>query len=186
MPAIKNFGHLWDRNRVFWGRPNVSGTLLGSHSSYGTVDFRDQKGIYLLHTDDFKVVYIGQVGSGNQTLFERLRQHTRSDELWNRWRYVSWFGWRGVNKDRTLSNYSGGSPSIKASSEAFLDEVEAVLIQVAEPPLNRQGPRWKDTIQFKQEDDPELELSDLPTIAARQANLIDEVQRLSERVTKQK
>jgi len=186
MPAIKNFGYLWDRNRIFWGRPNVAGSLLGSHKDYGRVDFRDQKGIYILHTDDLKVVYIGQVGSGNNALFDRLRQHTKSDEMWNRWRFVSWFGWRGVNKDCSLTNYSNGAPSIKASSEDFLDEVEAVLLQVAEPTLNRQGPKWKDTIQFKQEDDNRLEVSDLPTIAARQADLVDEIQRLSDRIEKLK
>jgi len=26
MPAVKNFGYLWDRNRVFWGYPHVEGT----------------------------------------------------------------------------------------------------------------------------------------------------------------
>jgi len=37
-----------------------------------------------------------------------------------------------------------------------------VVIQVIEPTLNKQGPKWKDTLQFKQEDDERLQLSDLP------------------------
>jgi hypothetical protein len=191
MPTVRNFGYLWDRHRVFWGRPNTDGTLLGKHADFGLIDFRDQKGVYILHTEDLKVVYVGQVGSGTQSLYDRLKQHTRSDKLWNRWRYFSWFGWRSVNMagkttyDR-LSKHGGGAPNVSGSSEEFLDEIEAVLIQVVEPPLNRQGPKWKDTYQFKQADDDNLQLSDLPTIAVRQAEMMEEIKKLSKIVTKVK
>lgn len=187
MPAIKNFGYLWDRERVFWGRPKVTGTLLGFHKHFGVVDFREQKGIYLLHTQDLKVVYVGQVGSGDQSLFNRLRQHTKSGALWNRWRYFSWFGWRSVNKgNHRLSNYAGGSPKIKGKSEEFLDEIEAVLIQVVEPQLNRQGSKWKRTVQFQQHDDEQLEHSDLPSIAERQADIVEQLGGLAKQVIKLK
>lgn len=185
MPAIRNFGYLWDRDRVFWGRGSQDGTLLGYHSGYGDVNFRYQKGIYLLHTIDLKVVYVGQVGSGNQSLFDRLKQHTRSDELWNRWRYFSWFGWRRTNttgdRDNRLSNYGDGSPKINGTAEKFLDEVEAVLIQIVEPLLNKQGPKWRDTIQFKQIDDERLRLSDLPAIAEGQAELLEKLSNMEKR-----
>ena len=191
MPAINNFGYLWDRDRVFWGRPKVNGTLLGSHPRLGVVDFREQKGIYLLHTRDFKVIYVGQVGAGDQTLLSRLRHHTRSEDLWNRWQYFSWFGWRSVNKggktpqDR-LAKYGGGSPKIYGRSEEFLDEIEAVIIQVVEPTLNKQGPKWKDTLQFEQYNDSRLELSDPPTIAEKQARILEELGKLSEQLNKSK
>jgi len=172
MPAIKNFGYLWDRDRVFWGYQKVTGTLLGHRSGFGVVDFREQKGVYILHSVDLKVVYVGQVGSGDDSLFDRLKSHSNSDKLWNRWRYFSWFGWRKVNKgNHKLAAYGGGSPNVSGASEEFLDEIEAVLIQVVEPPLNRQGSKWKGTLQFQQADDDRLEHSDLPSIAAKQAEM---------------
>lgn len=189
MPAIRNFGYLWDRDRVFWGRPKVNGTLLGSHKDFGVIDFSEQKGIYLLHAQDLKIVYVGQVGSGDQHLLDRIRQHKRSDPLWNRWRYFSWFGWRDVNENpkdspyKRLTNYGvGGSPMVKGRSEEFLDEIEAVIIQVVEPTLNKQGPPWKNTLQFKQEDDERLQLSDLPAIAERQNQLWGELKKISETI----
>jgi hypothetical protein len=183
VPAIKNFGYLWDRDRVFWGYPNVEGTLLGYHAQFGKVDFREQKGIYILHTQDLKVVYIGQVGAGEQSLFGRLKSHTKSDKLWNRWRYFSWFGWRRVNRgNHRLAKHAGGSPRVRGESEEFLDEIEAVLIQVVEPPLNRQGSRWKDTVQFEQADDEHLEQSDLPSIATKQAELAEQIESLAKRI----
>lgn len=182
LPAIKNFGYLWDRDRVFWGKGSQNGTLLGYHSKFGEVDFREQRGIYLLHTTDLNIVYVGQVGSGEQGMFDRIKQHTRSAALWNRWKYFSWFGWRGTNKtgkrDDRLTKYSDGSPSIKGTAEEFLDEIEAVLIQVVEPRLNRQGPRWKGTFRFDQIDDKRLKLSDLPTIATKQAEMMDILTRI--------
>lgn len=78
MPAIRNFGYLWDRDRVFWGWQKTNGTLLGKRSRFGVVDFRDQKGIYLLHSEDLTVVYVGQVGSGDQSLFDRLKRIHRA------------------------------------------------------------------------------------------------------------
>lgn len=183
MPAIKNFGYLWDRDRVYWGYQKVTGTLLGQRSGYGVVDFREQKGVYILHSTDLEVVYVGQVGSGNDSLFDRLKRHSHSEELWNRWRYFSWFGWRKVNKrNHKLAAHAGGSPKVSGASEEFLDEIEAVLIQVVEPRLNKQGPKWKDTLQFDQADDVRLEHSDLPSIAAKQAEIVERLQDLAKRV----
>jgi hypothetical protein len=183
MPAIKNFGYLWDRDRVFWGHQKVTGTLLGHRSGFGDVDFREQKGVYILHSVDLKVVYVGQVGSGNDSLFDRLKSHSNSDKLWNRWRYFSWFGWRKVNKgNHRLAAYGGGSPHVSGASEEFLDEIEAVLIQVVEPPLNRQGSKWKGTLQFQQADDKRLKHSDLQSIAVRQAEIGEQVSELAKQI----
>lgn len=185
MPAIKNFGYLWDRDRVFWGRPKVEGSLLGYNSKFDVVDFREQRGVYLLHTSELKVVYVGEVGAGDQTLFDRLKAHAKSDKLWNRWRFFTWFGWRKVNKgNHQLANYGGGSPKISGNSEQFLDEIEAILIQVVEPLLNSQGPKWKDAIQFEQYDDKRLERSDMPSIAEKQAELAGHLKQIEKLLKK--
>jgi hypothetical protein len=98
---------------------------------------------------------------------------------------LSWFGWRGVDQTpandqyNRLTNYGGGSPTVGGKSEEFLDEIEAVIIQVVEPTLNKQGPKWKNTLQFQQEDDERLQLSDLPTIAEQQNELKKEIQKMS-------
>jgi hypothetical protein len=168
----------------------VEGTLLGRHPKHGVVNFRDQKGVYLLHSRDLKVVYVGQVGSGNETLFGRLKSHKKSRELWNRWQYFSWFGFRkvvGRDPKGSLAKYGGGAPNAAGTTEQFLNEIEALVIQVLEPPLNKQGPKWREngTVPFEQEDDDKLELSDLPTLATRQAELLAQVMNLSEQLGRQ-
>ena len=42
------------------------------------VDFREQVGVYVLYDDNFRVVYVGQAGAGNQTLLGRLKQHRKA------------------------------------------------------------------------------------------------------------
>jgi hypothetical protein len=77
---IHNFGLFWRRNDVFWGRPKVRGHLKGvpaKEPSALPADFRDQAGVYVLYDDNFRLVYIGQAGAGNQYLFSRLKHHKK-------------------------------------------------------------------------------------------------------------
>jgi hypothetical protein len=166
--AIQNFGYLWDRERVFWGLRGAgnTGTLVGWHRNYGLVNFREQKGIHTLHTEELKVVYVGQVGAGDQGLQARLKQHKDSRALWNRWRFFSWYGTRRVNPGgRQLAAHAEDSPQIGGKLPDFLNQLEAIVIQFVEPPLNKQGPSWGDAVQFDQRDDENLHRSDLPSIA---------------------
>jgi len=74
---IRTFGLHWRRECVEWGRQNSPGSLLGAASRSSRakqIDFREQRGIYVLYSE-FETVYIGQTGGGNQRLFLRLRQH---------------------------------------------------------------------------------------------------------------
>jgi hypothetical protein len=44
---IKSYGLQWREDKVFWGRPNVKGTLMGAASRSARavgVDFREQRG----------------------------------------------------------------------------------------------------------------------------------------------
>lgn len=135
-----NFGLFWKKRDVHWGRQGVAGHLSGRLATNVTadvVDFRDQSGIYVLQSS-FRVVYVGQAGYGNQKLFERLKQHTK-DHLADRWDTFSWFGTRDVISGGYLKaekdNYS-------AEHGVLLNHLEAILIAVTEPPLNRQGGKF--------------------------------------------
>jgi hypothetical protein len=131
---IRAYGMFWERDEVDW-QPGAGGhfRLLGRVGSKAqklrAADFRDQKGLYVLH-GNHGAYYVGVVTRG--TLGKRLRDHTL-DEHRNKWNRFSWFGFRQVlqsrNPDGTcrlkdLANVTLGEPSeaIKA--------LESVLIQV--------------------------------------------------------
>ena len=152
--AVRNYGHFWNRNLVNWGdRGRNRG---GDLSGYRTVnrkprvtDFREQIGLYVLYGENREVVYLGQTGSGKRRLFLRLRDHT-NDHLRDRWNHFSWFGFRKVNGDGSLSSAQKPRSAVKATSNQALDEIESVLLQLFEPRLNKQGPRWDSTEEFLQ------------------------------------
>src|SRR5580698_4334444 len=88
--VIKNYGLMWRRDSVFWGRGYNRGSLQGRRSRR-VIDFREQIGVYVLYDEGRRPVYVGQAGQGNARLFNRLRNH-RGDALSQRWQYFSWFG----------------------------------------------------------------------------------------------
>jgi hypothetical protein len=106
------------------------------------IDFSDQVGIYVLYAE-YKFVYVGQTGKGQQAFLKRLRSH-RSDDLAGRWDTFSWFGVRRVLKRITLSKKNA---AFHPSLIHVLDQIEGILIHAAEPPLNRQRGRLKKTVQ---------------------------------------
>ena len=117
----------------------------------------DHLGIYVLYNEDREVVYLGQTGSGEQRLFQRLRAHSRGP-MRDRWENFSWFGFLKVNKNNELKKPKRGnndaelSDAVSGSYRDALDESEAVLLQILEPRLNKQGPRWKDAVEYFQFD----------------------------------
>lgn len=153
--VVKSFGVFWERERVEFGvkGPGNKGHLFG-HSVKATVatDFRMQRGIYVLYegTDiNFqRIVNIGQVGSGDQRLLARLRAHT-SDHLWNRWQRFSWLGLLEVGADNELA-HSSKQAAGGITVGIALDQLEASLIQLMEPLLNRQGPKWHGAVEYFQ------------------------------------
>jgi hypothetical protein len=100
---IKNYGIMWRRDSVFWGRGSNRGVLEGRRSGK-IIDFREQIGVYVLYDEGRRPIYIGQAGQGNARLFRRLRSHRR-DSLAHRWHYFSWFGLLTVNKSGRLSGW---------------------------------------------------------------------------------
>lgn len=170
---IRNFGHLWERKYINWGRPKVRGHLKGYTIRSWEADFRDQIGIYVLFDKDLKPVYIGQAAK-NRRLFGRLKQH-EIDHLWNRWEHFSWFDFRRVNQNRQLSLHDDVHKMFKAPGIQLLNEIEGALITAMEPKLNKQGARWKDVEEYYQvvdDDMRELTLGDVLDSHARLERLV--------------
>jgi len=142
---IATAGLFWEERKAQWGSPGKRGQLAGVLSTARrkrSVDFSDQVGIYALYAN-YALVYVGQTGKGAQALLKRLREHRR-DDLAGRWNQFSWFGFRRVLKDGTLSKKT---VAFHPSLIDVLDQVEGILIHVAEPPLNRQRGRLKKKVK---------------------------------------
>lgn len=145
---IRSYGVHWRADRVFWGKQNNPGTLLGAASRSSkakAVDFRKQRGIYALYAG-YELVYIGQTGAGDDRLFMRLKAH-RSDHLSERWDRFSWFGTQWVTQKHELSV---DTAAVHETVEATLNLLEAVVVAIAEPRLNLQRGRWSEARQYFQ------------------------------------
>lgn len=145
---IRSYGLFWKSNNVFWGRPKVSGTLLGAASrstKASPVDFRDQRGIYALYAD-YRLIYVGQTGAGEDRLWKRLKLHC-TDHLAERWNRFSWFGTQGVTKKHELSI---DTAAVHESIAVTLNILEAVSIAISEPSLNLQRGKWGKATQYYQ------------------------------------
>jgi len=150
---IENMGMYWQRRSVWWGAGRNRGHLKGRLATQKTaepVDFREQQGVYVLY-DGFRVIYVGQAGTGDADLFGRLKQHTR-DHLADRWDRFSWFGVRKVIGGGNLKSVK---QTYSSDLVALLGYLEGLLITVTEPPLNKQGARWQGVQQYVQYRDEE-------------------------------
>ena len=144
MSLIQSIGLFWKDSDVFWGRGNQAGALYGVPSSNVTAEpsnFREPMGVYVLYAE-YDLIYVGQAGGGNNKLLHRLKQ-PRTDDLAGRWDRFSWFGLRRVLGSGNLSNANQASHPGRA---LVLNHIEAILIHAAEPPLNRQGGRFGDSV----------------------------------------
>lgn len=169
---IRNYGLFWHREDVFWGRPRNSGHLKGHPAGSKRsepVDFRDQVGLYALYDDSYNLIYFGQTGKGkDHKLFKRMRDHC-NDRVADRWTRFSWFGTRFVKANNRLS---ADKETHQGGLEIALDHMEAIVLAVSEPPHNRQGGRFGESVvqylQFRDED--VLGLNDKAMLAALYRN----------------
>jgi hypothetical protein len=160
--VIKNYGLMWRRDSVFWGKGSKKGLLEGRRSGK-IINFHDQIGVYVLYDESRRPVYVGQAGNGNAKLFRRLRAHRR-DRLDLRWHYFSWFGLLSVNKNGSLSGWSHATKRVGGTITSMLNEIEGVLIAATEPAFNKQGARFKGTHKYKQIPHPEADYVSLKQI----------------------
>lgn len=144
---INAFGIYWNRKLVHW---KSIPDLLGIQQVGATeVNFKDQKGIYLLH-DGRETIYVGQ--AIEQPLGKRLKDHT-TDRLAGRWDRFSWFGFYPVTEDAKLN--------LDAKFKDFTiqnlgDILEAILIESIEPRQNRKQGNSFQGIEYLQKEAPEI------------------------------
>jgi hypothetical protein len=144
---INAFGIYWNRNLVHWkSLPD----LLGIQQIGATeVNFKEQKGIYLLH-DGRETIYIGQ--AIEQPLGKRLKDHT-SDRLAGRWDRFSWFGFYPVTEDAKLNL----SVKFKEFTIQNLGDIlEAILIESIEPRQNRKQGNSFGGLEYLHQEAPEI------------------------------
>jgi len=139
---IKNYGLFWQRDEIDWhpgagkkGAFRLLGRMGLNRPNLRIVDFREQKGIYILY-GDHGPTYVGL--TIRQNLGKRLKDHTEDDHdaYWSRF---SWFGFRrvlgkkdklGINILATLAKGQG------TKSAAVIRDVEALLIKAMGLPNN--------------------------------------------------
>lgn len=150
MPIIKNFGFLWERKYINRGAGSHAGHLMGEAKGKPHADFREQIGVYVLYDRNQSIVYVGQAGNGNATLFTRLKNHMDGG-LWNRWEYFSWVGFRDVTKDGNLNEKQLVDSQVSGFKYSdALNEIEGILIEIIEPKLNKQGGNLKHATEYYQ------------------------------------
>ena len=146
--SVSAYGLYWERDKVNWDPTN--GKLLGSpDDSDEEIDFADQWGIYILH-NSLTVMYVGRTSSDNTGLYQRLRDHHTRGRRTARWDEFSWFGFRRVNADGSLSQHSASF-----TTAMLIRVLESVMIEALIPPLNNRGGELMGTM-YRQVEDPEI------------------------------
>ena len=142
---IHCFGMYWQRDLIVWRQhPKMYGQ---QQVRSKPVDFGKQKGIYILY-DHHTVIYVGR--SIDNPLGQRLREHT-IDRLGGRWNRFSWFGLLDVTQEGNLRE-----TALKTSFASLIATLEALLIEVLEPPQNRKRGDDFSSIEYIQALDPEM------------------------------
>lgn len=181
---IANMGLFWEKDKVRWkGNRSVGkGSLSGKwvREKKDEVDFWEQTGIYALYDADYHLVYVGQAGFGDKSCIgSRLKHHCR-DNLAGRWDRFSWFGLRKVTEKNTL----GQKPKNKGGSLINIGNVlEAILIEVAEPPLNRQGGKFGRKVERYLQEDKSSD-KDIEANKKRHASIMKELSKMSVKIKK--
>lgn len=137
---IRTYATFWNPQLVNWGRPGAGnkGQLLGTTEDEGKnkkkpahVDAWNGAGIYVLF-HDFRPIYIGKAVDTCVGL--RLRNHL-ADRFAQRWDAFSFYL---VNKVNTVGQRLADTPGTRNVSAAeIVNTLESMLIDLANPPLNR-------------------------------------------------
>jgi hypothetical protein len=142
---IRCLGMYWQRDLVVWrNEPRIFGK---QQAQSKPVDFSKQRAIYILY-DHHTVVYVGR--SVDRPLGKRLFEHT-TDRLGSRWNRFSWFGLLDVTNEGKLVDVP-----VNTTLPLLIGTLEALLIEVLEPPQNRKRGDDFSVFEYIQDIDPEL------------------------------
>ena len=131
---IHNYGLQWSLKK----------DMTGVGTANIPVDFSRQLGVYILYQRR-KIVYVGRSSIGEKAgIAGRLVDHIRSKE--SSWMTYSWFGFLPVDQNGQLVRENTISSNC---SEAICD-VEALLIRLLNPALNRNSGSHSHIEQYKQ------------------------------------
>ncbi len=101
--------------------------------------------------------------------------------LWNRWEYFSWVGFRDVNKNGELSSQQAVDASVSGFKYSdALNEIEGILIEIIEPKLNKQGGRLSGATEYFQEIDDKIRDVSAQEFRTCLKNLDDKINSMSQ------
>ena len=200
MAQIRSYGLYWDYRLVEWDDYWIYGWKLNNDTwreppSEAEVVVNAQRAVYLLHAADRSVVYVGQSGGGQRRLGQRLWDHTRNSRR-GLWTHFSWFGLNepveyaedqvsdqlAVEKQVPPDNYIEESSNDQIASS--LNIMEALLIDILNPPLNRRRGNWNGATKYQQYS--YSELTTLDDLWSKQKKMMKRIKKIQKSVGKPK
>lgn len=156
---INSFGMFWERDRIDWDKssPKIYGVQIEGADK---VDFYEQVGVYILY-DRHRPIY---VGCSIDALGKRLRDHTKG-RLRGRWDRFSWFGIFKVSE----SGKSDLDKEVSFSNDkgVVVATLESLLIDIIEPPQNRQRENFSGAEYLQVEDSEFIEKKNKQLLASK-------------------
>jgi len=148
---ISTFGTLWNPDIVNWGIPDkksrteLKGSFLHRNKKR-IIDVTEGLGIYVLYKD-YEIVYVGRAAGA--TIGQRLKSHL-TNRMEGRWDSFSFYL---VNKVNKTSEKLAAAPSVRQiDPKETTESLEALLIEIANPPLNRRRESLANAIELIQEE----------------------------------
>lgn len=153
---VTSYGLFWSREEIDWEPGQgirdsfrLLGRIGAQRNTIRVVDFRKQRGIYILY-DQYGPAYVGltkQRGMG-----QRLKEHT-TDHLKSGWDRFSWFGfWPICAEPASNGIYGLFEPDAKLTEDTntTIGDLEALLIRAIGPKLNRARMNFQDAEEWTQ------------------------------------
>ena len=109
------------------------------------VDFTVQNGIYFLHDDNKKIIYIGKA---TKSISNRIAQHTK-DRFAGKWSSFSWFGYYGVDENTGTLRTSKMATN-EMGKDRVIDFFEAIFIEMLDGTENQKSGDNFDVEEYSQ------------------------------------
>ena len=141
---FQNCGLDWQWDKSIFNRHE----MLGKTGKKEPVNFYYQLGIYTLQKND-KVLYVGKA-CGNDGIGWRLAGHAgyagpHSADKKGKWNRFSWFGMYPVGVRGLLKR-----SNVRMATKAVISDIEALLIYLVDPELNKAPGKYKHMTEFFQ------------------------------------